>query len=1230
MKVLFKQAFKSFYSNKIFVWILMIIILITGTTFTLFNSASNSFHNSYDKAIAEGKVHDYIVHPKFSPKGSFKLKATKKNAIAGNVDYEITVDTSVSDYAGSDFKNYIDLQWIGGVLAVVSASTDAEAKKLANDKISQLSAFINAKITKQANEKFTEDIRSAYGNFLESRFIDSISVQPNSQDKPTVKVVHYNYDKNIHDDVNKMVIYDGTSNFSPSLTDAELKQELDFRAQTQWNVSATYTVNTEKGYRYTAQDAAANVISVTDPSSYEAIVSPSYASTNNKVAVTLKRARELYALFDDLHANKDQIELNKSHIIWVDNTPFIITGIGTTPDFSFPIIDNKHPSPNTQNEAIVFVNNRGFERVTDAFRTNPKENYISLKFHNNVTQEQKAVILTSIREKAQREMTWTENLQGSIVVGARETNDRLSLTQERLVFLDKLDNTLSTISWVLTILLIVFVAALVILIFKAITAANRKKMATLMALGYSKHKIATSISLTTSLMVVFPTILGYLIGFGLQYALIGVFDKFWTIPTYGSSFSWITLIAIAVAPVFLTALLIYLLVFGELSYKLTDMLNNRVAFGTKIIPTLLRPFQFAGIKTKYAISLMFSNIMKLAIVSLSASLAMTTLVVGIATLGKANSAYASTIGFTNYSFAVDLYTPTVEGGAYKSVKYNQINSLPHTETYSTSSTIDLDKPHWHIPSVNDGKIGNLLGVDFTSLKNHIATLDGTALPTGGTYNKGDWFVKKTSSGEYEDIYVYNGMRFEVLEDSKKIFTYLKNKLQTKALLDFPVAPNVYPWDTAKKLMPDNQKNIADNNFEEMTQTLPSTFPVGANASPYSDKWGSDSTTRVNVLSNIIASSKIKPYIISYDTVVIDDEDEKYTYINAINKNSGSGEVLHITGFQENTKYFNVSSSQINSLKNFNKPNVTPILINKYIEEDKKWSVGTQINLDVSNNVNRKHISSNADKTYEKTFEIVGIVNTYDSKGCFTLQKWANKAIDLNSTTMGSNEEYFNGIFTKNKEPSILSNLPLYSPSGLYIGSDTITTQWEPVVEAAISSGFVKNNFVNNLATFKQKYSSTPYVASLNNVDWKEIDKYTFENVSNLSENIINIVQIIVVTLSILFAVIIASLLINSNKRKIATLWTLGYRKPEIIKIFLSNFIVPLIIAICVAIPISITIIIGLKIFVMNFGSILIPFSLSWYAPIAAIGILSLVFTSSTILSVMSLRGDHALQAFKGE
>ena len=78
-------------------------------------------------------------------------------------------------------------------------------------------------------------------------------------------------------------------------------------------------------------------------------------------------------------------------------TPFFATGIGITPDFAFPIISPDSPIPNSKTQAIVYANGAGFSRARDVNSAADTENYIALKFANEVSDKRKNEIISKLR-----------------------------------------------------------------------------------------------------------------------------------------------------------------------------------------------------------------------------------------------------------------------------------------------------------------------------------------------------------------------------------------------------------------------------------------------------------------------------------------------------------------------------------------------------------------------------------------------------------------------------------------------------------------------------------------------------------------------------------------------------------------------------------------------------------------------------------------------------------------
>ena len=144
--------------------------------------------------------------------------------------------------------------------------------------------------------------------------------------------------------------------------------------------------------------------------------------------------------------------------------------------------------------------------------------------------------------------------------------------------------------------------------------------------------------------------------------------------------------------------------------------------------------------------------------------------------------------------------------------------------------------------------------------------------------------------------------------------YLRYKLQTKMLLNYAVggSANLNPWNIAQKLMPDNQRNIANDNEEQFknvpTEIVKPTNPTNPN--------GSFNTNYVNYFKQLMDYQKIKklyPYVISYQNVLTNMNDELYTYISTEYKFENELNKYHITGYNPNSKYLNIPKQLTNNL-----------------------------------------------------------------------------------------------------------------------------------------------------------------------------------------------------------------------------------------------------------------------------------------------------------------------------
>ena len=1171
-KLLLKKSFKNLTKNKLFTGLLFLLIFISGFLYTILMSASNAFKKSYNDVIDNGKLHDFVIKENFKPSANSKLQLgiVDKNGSIQNISKK-NIDNYKKQY-GNNYvikikaktnKGSFDIPKINNfeIKLQVSANqiTKNEFQKI-KDTISEYKNKLEYIATGFLSKTFTNEIGKIYSNEVTFKETHSLSVSSGSN---SFKVVRFNDVKGI----NELIINDGSKEFTKESSIKDMEEALKYSMLN----SQDYIFNNLKGYKITATSPTESK-SIVDPSSYQAVISPGYANVNGKKSISPTDIQKILKSYKnnnkdfikELSTDKTLKEKYSKNLIWVDNTPFLIIGIGTTPDFSYPIIDPSHPTINTKTEAIVFVNQRGYERIYDAFRGNYQENYISGKFKKNVSDKRKNEIRNQIELIARGKLpqyklpisSWPQDIK--IVTKWNDKNDQLLLTQERVVFLDKIQHTIRTISIFTTTLLMLFISSVIFMILQSMININKKQFATMIAMGTSKIKIALSEAIVFSGLIMLATSVAYFSGFFTQFLVIDAFSNYWTLPTYENSFSLFAFLIVMVIPTLFLVPLIISVVLISLRHPLPKMLNNSTEKSNKLLVRIISNLKFIGVIQRYAIALTTKNIVKISLVFVTLLISMSALIIGMASIGKVDYAYSQTVKINNYKFAVNLDTPTKEGGQYGLVRYPSINNMDFNETYGNSNTKDLSKAHWHVPSSNDASY---------------------ALPKNIKGYKSNSTKLKTSSN------------------------YLKNKFQSKVLLKNINGLSIKPWDIAKKLMPENQLNITNKDYEEIT----------------SNKNLKPKVSLKLAINNHLNNVDIKsPYILSYNQVIVDQNDETYTYIDSFN----GDEHLNIMGVKANTKMINIKGylSTIDKIPFVN--DELPIIINKYISKKDNLDIGSIIKLEVRNDSTRNFKNH---KKHIINAKVVGIINTYDEKGIFTTQKQANNILGL---TNG-----FNGVYTKNEKSALLNSLPLYSESGIYLATDTITGAWNNILNNVLNSSNIwkyKNKIASNADEFIKKYSSTPLSATIKKVQWTKMDEYTFKNISTLTSFIIESVEIMSILLAIIFTIIITSLLVKSNTKKIATLWTMGYRKKEIGRIFLSTYIIPIILSIAISTAIAIASTIGMSSFIIEFGHVLIPISVKWWMPLASGLIILTLIATITYGNIWKIKNNIALSAFKGD
>ncbi len=285
-----------------------ILVLITSAAYTLFESSSSSFKNSYDQVVSDGALHDLVIKENFKLADKDEVKVTNVQKLDGtlvNLDGQsleankIVVPGSKRDFvinlgAEGDYSQYgLRSQELVVPISFSMSSDIPSASDFAmkvNDVAALAKSIIEVKVKEKLKVSFIDSLNDIYSNSYNLNAKDvadfsemsAISVESGVS---AFKVIRYNKETR----VNKLNVYDGTDQFIPSLTDQQMLDELNKKISLASVNGANFgTANTLKGYKITSQSAVGDVLSVYDASSYQAVVSPTFANQNNKQAISLE------------------------------------------------------------------------------------------------------------------------------------------------------------------------------------------------------------------------------------------------------------------------------------------------------------------------------------------------------------------------------------------------------------------------------------------------------------------------------------------------------------------------------------------------------------------------------------------------------------------------------------------------------------------------------------------------------------------------------------------------------------------------------------------------------------------------------------------------------------------------------------------------------------------------------------------------------------------------------
>ncbi|TQC51530.1 ABC transporter permease [Mycoplasmopsis mucosicanis] len=993
--------------------------------------------------------------------------------------------------------------------------------------------------------------------------------------------------------------------------------------------------------------------------------------------------------------------LDSKYTLDVNGVKFVIVGHDTTVDYLYPVLDENNLQVNTHNQALVYVNKAGFDRIKLAYAGNVVKESLLVKNSTSLKNTQLKAELTQIVEDS---IADSNKLQRVFL-----TNEIDPINPERALRVSTVESIIRAISVASTALLITFtfvVGISIVFIIKRYISNKNKVLGILVAQGYSPSRIALSLTIFAAVTSVLGGILGYAVGNRLQLSLLNVFSSYWTLPKETVSFDWLTMLFTVFIPFIGMSLLIYVVALISLRFKPTELMSGSVSIPkSKLAVNYHKLVPKSNVKKRFSMVLTIANFWKLLAFSTSALLTSTATIFGLAS----NNIFTKTINNTyknrHYSFKIDLDTPSTEGGPYTTYNPKNLENNLYTpigESIEAQRELyDYFKPGFSRAINKNNKNGTPNQYDSHILTQFSASIKvdsgvaadpwliaynsmpdtqkakidkirdkvGVLLEKTQSSNLKKWVVDKQTNNislqqnnENTDFFKYYKSPF----DKQGRFVLAKWSKETDEYIQVPITTEDSIRSRYREFLVQGYKKLQERiEQEEQNPQIIEKNPN--NSEPEYGKlnyWLND--------PGKVYGPTINDYFISFGGVYFDPRhDEKYTYIKTTINNKD----LKIYGYQQNSRFVKLGSPENNlydKLYKFNKEGINPLIINEVSARKNNLAVGSVINVNIENHIDRfkdklnAKINKTAIPTHNAIFEVIAINDTFIGEEFITRIDVANKLIGLDKF---GNGDFFNGILTDNKNPlQVTNSTGLYSSSGYWAGIDsynldtvsieTLKSMFDQIFDP-INGLSAKTNKLNanqiikflspqsntfsqdvynslkdqpkeGITNFANIYNNKLYVALANSIDSKDIESGFTTQIGFTVQTIVVVIIALSFSISLIILIMISTIMIAENSKNIA-IWTiLGYRNREKLRIYFSVYLPFIVLAILLSIPLTMLIISLFNAALLVLTGVALQLSLNIFHALITLTIMLGIFITTSFITWVTVNKVRPVDLLKGK
>ncbi|MDD7897502.1 ABC transporter permease [Metamycoplasma hyosynoviae] len=449
-----------------------------------------------------------------------------------------------------------------------------------------------------------------------------------------------------------------------------------------------------------------NYITYTDAGSYLAKVNYGYLNTNKKSVYTGDLSEYIK---NPIEMARFIASVDDKYKIKINTLEYLIIGADMTADYLYPVVNEENLQVDTKHQALLYVNQKGFDRIYSAYPTFAIKEYALVKSPT----DRKGRFL---KEKNPTEL---RNKFNSFIENVTKTSNKKAFLQNetnflhperviRVVTIRKIVDIIKNATIYLVTLLIVLVSLIIFFIIKRYIESKNKVIGILRAQGYKVSEIAFAFSSFGWIPTIVGCFAGYIAGLSVQLKIMKIFSSYWTLENQPIPFNFLSMIITIVLPLIAVTLLIFLITLISLRTKAIELISGLAEVNvSKIAQKISSLFRRASIKTKFIISMAINNFWKMLSLFIAFSVTALISMFFLSSNNVFNKSIERTYEHRNYKYKLNLETPTVEGGPYVTYNKDELhkylyvpNDLAGGASSSNGSQLDYDNPNFLRPGGN--------------------------------------------------------------------------------------------------------------------------------------------------------------------------------------------------------------------------------------------------------------------------------------------------------------------------------------------------------------------------------------------------------------------------------------------------------------------------------------------------------------------------------------------------